>query len=330
MADEWQEILYEASYGLLPLDVLTSRDSFRRALARHAPPGRDGEIVDDMGGEARVCTCRILFFARPATDPTDPDEAANHVKRAEAFINSAQSGYAQAFVHPLFGSFPAMVESIEVQANSEQRDQIVVDCTFVEQGLDPEPLRVEVTQQIEGGSAAVDVQAELARTAAAEAGLEADDLAVLEVTITSVGDEVDRWETDPDLTARDVTVGLQRLTTQISDTVAALELTADIERQPIYRALAGLNYQVRKTATRARRDSPALISITVQVTQPLATILVDVYGAQGANDNRDEVLRLNPIDDPGAVEAGTVLSVPTPATTGATTTRRKGAIGARR
>lgn len=327
MADVWEDVIYPGSFGGIPVDILSTRDSFRRTLVPFGPPGRDGAIVQDMGGEPRTVAVQFLFFERVG-DPAVPFDQRDHVRRCRDFIALANSGKPQEFVHPLFGSFPAMVETCEVSAVSEERNLITVDGTLIEQGLAPRPLTSQVSDPTDGATASVAAQAEIARQAVV-AGLEEGTLEEEDVTlVTDVCDdaesEVDSWSSDPDVTPRDVTAGLQRLSTRISDAIADLEFASNVENYALFKAFQNLHYQVRRAAGVARQDAPALITITVAAASPLRCILVDVYGAADHDRHYDEAIRSNDIDDPTLIAAGTRLSMPTPDPVGRQATRRKG------
>jgi prophage DNA circulation protein len=232
MADIWEEIIYPASFGGVPIDVLSTRDTFRRAIVQFGPPGRDGSILQDMGAEARVVNAQIFFFEREG-DAATPTDQRDHVRRARDFITLANRLEAQEFVHPLFGSFPAKVESMDVSAIAEDRDQIVVDAILVEEGINPKPLTSQIADPNDGADASVAAQAEIARQEAA-AGVTAETLTEDEgELVVSVADDcettVDSWSTDPDITPRDVTAALQRMSSRISSALGELELAGDVD-----------------------------------------------------------------------------------------------------
>lgn len=322
--DIWSKILFSAKFGSVPIDVLTSRDSFRRALVRHEYPRRDGAVIDDEGAGAREVDLLLIFFDPRKPLPDDPPEwsSLNHRERFDRFVKEANAGKARELVHPLFGSFPALCESFEAAAGGEGRDQITVTAKFVEQGLNPVALSSTIAKPIEGGAAAVDVEAKAA-TAAASA-LPAEDAELVNETATNAAAEVERWDSDPDIDPGSITAGLQRTSDDIDTTIRTLDLLSTPNGYATYRALSRLHYQVRRAAERARRDAPALISVVNAAGAPLRILLADVYGADRAEAHMPEAMRLNKIPDPTYVEAGTELTLPTPAPLGRQGTRRVG------
>lgn len=323
-ADVWSSVVFRASFAGLTLDILSTRDTFRRSLAKHEYPNRDGARIQDMGGLARVCESLVIFYER-AAGPEDPFYFAstNHLQRAEAFVNAAQIGQPREFVHPLFGTFPALVENLDVSAVGESRDQVSVMATFIEQGLDPTPLQAQLAKPIEGGAAAVAVDADLA-TQAAAASMPPADAAVIGEVASDATATVDAWDADPDVDPRAISIGLQKTSDAIDDAIRTYDLAGDPSTYAVYRSLSRLHYQVKRAAARARRDAPALIRIVTASAAPLRVILADTYGARDADAHFVEVMRLNRIPDPLLVDGGSTLTVPTPAEVNAQRTRRAG------
>lgn len=327
MSDVWESVLYPATFGGIPIDVLSTRDSFRRSLVPFGPPGRDGAIVQDMGADARVTTARFFFFERDG-DPAIPADQRDHVRRCREFLALANSGKAQEFVHPIFGSFPAMVEVADVETVAEERDQITVDVTILEQGINPRPLTAQIADPTDGAQAAVAAQAQIARDQAA-AGVDEGTLTEEDGDlVTTVCDDAEAtvvsWSADPDITPRDVTAALQRLSTVINGAINELELAASPDNYELFRAMQLMHFQVRRAANFARQDAPALISVTVAAATPLRCVLADIYGATDHDRHYDEAIRMNEIDDPTLLAAGSRLALPTPDPVGRQATRRKG------
>jgi hypothetical protein len=221
-----------------------------------------------------------------------------------------------------------MVESLDVAADGEQRNRIEISGRFVEQGLDPAPLLSQTARQREGGAPSVELEAQIAIDASA-ALLDADGAATVAEVCNGATAEVDRWDTNRDADARDVSVGLQGFTDKIEQTITDLELLADPNSYPIYRAMRRLAWQMQRAAAVATRNAPALIALVTAGSAPLGVILADLYGAAGATTHRDEAISLNDIRDPMLIPAGTRLTLPTPAAVRAQRTRKQGPAFAR-
>lgn len=321
MADDtWSSVLVVARYADQPLEILTTRDSFRRVLARHAYPNRDGVRLSDMGGDARMCDARIIFRDPPQLD-LGPLAGLDHVERTRRFVDAANEGRAREFAHPIFGSFPAMIEGLEVVIDGERRDYIEVQATIIEQGLDPAPLAASTSRQLDGGAPMVAVEAAALEAAGATLDDEegAAQLATVSATATATADA---WDADAD-GSRNVTVELARATGDIDRAIDELDLLASPAGYPAYRAAMRLRYQLELAAAAAQRTAPALLELVTVAAAPLAVLLADVYGA-GGNERRADALRLNRIRDPMLVDAGARLLLPTPAPLRAQRTRRQG------
>lgn len=320
MADDvWSTVLVAARYGDQPIEILTTRDSFRRALVVHAYPHRDGARLDDMGADARSCDARIIFRDPPKLD-LGPLEGLDHIERARRFIDQANEGRAYEFAHPIFGSFPAMIQGSDVIADAERRDYLEIQASIIEQGLDPAPLAAATARQLDGGAPVVAVEAAALEAAAAE--LEPTAAAELGAVAAAATTAADGWDADPDGT-RDVALELARVSAELDRVTEQLDLLASPAGYPAFRAAQRLRYQLARAAASAQRTAPALLELVTAAAAPLAVILVDVYGA-GANDRRADALRLNRIRDPMLVDAGARLLLPTPAPLRSQRTRRQG------
>lgn len=320
MADDvWSSVLVAARYGDQPLEILTTRDSFRRALVLHAYPNRDGARVADMGADARTCDARIIFRDPPHLD-LGPLTGLDHLERARRFIDAANEGRPREFAHPLFGSFPAMIQGLEVIGDAERRDYVEIQAAIIEQGLDPAPLAASTSRQLDGGAPLVAVEA--AQLEAAGAALGAAAAAELAGVAGAAATAADAWDADADGT-RNVALELARVSAELDRVTEQLDLLATPAGYPAFRAAQRLRYQLARAAASAQRTAPALLELVTAAPAPLAVILADVYGAS-AGERRADALRLNSIRDPLLVDGGARLLLPTPAPLRAQRTRRQG------
>lgn len=317
--DVWSSVLFAARYGDQPLEILTTRDSFRRALVLHAYPRRDGARIADMGAEARSCDARIVFRDPPGLD-LGPLAGLDHVERARRFVDAANEGIAREFVHPVFGSFPAMILGLEIIGDGERRDYLEIQASIVEQGLDPAPLAASTSRQLDGGAPLVAVEA--AQLEAAAAQLEPAAAAQLAAVAATATATADAWDGDAD-GSRNIAVELERATSELDRAIDELDLLASPDGYPAFRAAQRLRYQLARAAAAAQRTAPALLELVTAAAAPLATILADVYGA-GGGERRADALRLNRIRDPMLVDAGARLILPAPAPLRTQRTRRQG------
>lgn len=303
MSDVWASYLYQASFAGLPLDILETADSIARAVARRVFPGRDGGSLQDQGAEPRSTSCRIIFAELA---PLDSGATGNHLERFAAFYATTQAGKAQEFVHPITGSYRAMVEDIDFRASGEQRDVIEVDCTFVEDTTRPARFDPGSLLPLDAGAAAVAVRSAEVDAEIAALGLEGSTVAA------DAGAAVETWESDPTISVREVNLQLASLTAQIDDLIATYELTTDVSRFTLWRRLQALSYSLRRAASLFRQSQPQIIQITLAVARPLRSIVAETYGASEASARYADAMRLNDIDDPSLIPAGTTLRLPSP------------------
>jgi prophage DNA circulation protein len=284
VADLWERVLHEASYGGLRLDVLSTQDSAGRALARHVYPHRDGADLEDMGGEPRTTRCRVIFLARGADD--------NPLERFARFEALVRQGQAHTFVHPLTGSYEARVSQLDFVAEAEPRDVVLVDCTFEEDTTEPAAFEVGAVDPPAASAAQVDLALGQVGQASPVSG-------------ASVA-AAERWS-EGSTSSRDIGLELVALSDAITAETDRLECATRIDRHGVFVALSRLHYSLRRAAHAAQSVAPRLFEITVQTATPLLVIAARTYGAAQASAQYDELLRLNDLPNPARVEAGTVL-----------------------
>lgn len=297
--DIWESLLFEASFGGIRIDVQSTSDANGRVLATHQSPHRDGAAVEDMGGEARVTRCRVIFFQ--VSDDDDPHD------RFAFFLAAKNRGATLTFVHPISGSYKAKIGQFDWSANADERGVIAVDCSFHEDADEPEIFGLgagapnlsgvdEVDAAAASLSAAIDeVNAALGLELETDVGEQS--LALAE-ELAAGGD---------DLTARDVNLKLVALSNEIQAATDELEVATDIDRYPIMVALSNLHYAVRRAADAVIEKTPRIIEIRVAAPTPLYTIAARTYGADEAEERFEQLIRLNSIRDPSVIPGGTVL-----------------------
>ncbi len=314
MSSVWANFLHQASYGGVEFDCVTTQDSISRAVARREYPRTNGANLQDMGAAPRVTRCQVIFFEREPIDGEDFFQSnKNHLERFDAFYKATQQGTPQDFVHPITGTYRALVEEFEFGASADEEDTIIADVTFVEDTTAPAVFEAGSSSPFDSGTASVQVQAEITEDLMEERGISHSFAA-------DIGTIVDAWESNPLLTVREVNLQLQSIASTVDEVIIELEMTTDIRRYPLYRATQKLLWTVRQAAESFREQQPQLITITTTVNIPLRVLVTDYYGAAEAASRYREVMRLNDIDDPSLILAGTTLVVP------ARTTGRKPAL----
>jgi hypothetical protein len=311
--DEWSDLLFTASYSGIELDIVSTSDDVSRVLARHEYPFRDGAVLQDMGAAPRSTQCRIIFMPTSAQAADD-----NHISRVSDFLQIVSDAHAldrpPNFIHPISGSYPALVEGLSFDATANERDFIVVNCTFVEAGLDPAAFTASGDESIETGVAEVD----FARTGLSTALAGADEglgEAVAANPVTVHDDALttaEGWAATPGITPRQVNLEMNEITNEINDEVDRLEVITRVDRYPTFLAFQRLHAAVRRAAELAIATGPTLTEHRVLRTEPLLALVTEIYGGTLAVDQYTRTRELNDIPNPGRIEAGTVLTIETP------------------
>jgi prophage DNA circulation protein len=305
--DLWTGQLIQCSYAGLRLDVQTTSDANGRVVVTHQLPHREGSPVRDQGAEPRVTRCQIIFF------PTDPKDDPR--ERFSIFLQLANQGKPRKFVHPISGSFYALVGELTWSAAAEPRETIMVECSFHEDAHQP------ATFDDRGSGMAVN-----SALAVAEAAVKDFDDGLVEVNAELGEDEepltsnlgadvvaqVSGWETaaadmDDPLTARKVNLELVALANKISAETDRLDVYTKPERWPLARALSNLHAAVRRAAATFTEESPRIIEITVTAPTNVYTLAARTYPGDSMDQRADQLLRLNDIRNPARIEAGTRL-----------------------
>lgn len=117
----WSDSMLDASFRGVTFDILSTRDSVERSVARHGYPYLDGEDVEDLGRRAREFTLSAIFWG-------DDYEA-----RLSALIQALDTAGPGELVHPVFGSIPECIATdYEIAHEGESLDACTIDITFVE------------------------------------------------------------------------------------------------------------------------------------------------------------------------------------------------------
>lgn len=309
--DIWEQILFECSYGSIRLDCQSTTDRNGRVLATYESPHKDGARQEDMGAEPRTTRCRIIFFQLAADD--------NPHERFAFFKDLVHQGETQTFTHPISGSYRAKVDDFTWSATAEERGVIYVDCTFNEDSDEPATFDIGPGSPSSAGSidvaaASAAVQVEL--DSINDEGLIDDpyyeplESDALDESVTLV----ETWElADPnDLSPSSVSTDLARVTNQLQDLTDEWELATNLDRYPLMVAVSNLIYTLRLAASSFVEDVPRFFEIRVTAPTPLMLIAQRTYGGEEAEDRFYELIRLNDIDNPAMIDAGTVLRAQSP------------------
>ena len=293
---------HPASFGDVQFDVTNWSDNNTRAIDRNRPVNKEGANLRNRGREPRETQCEIIFFNRKAIDGEQPQSQLDFYERFKLFIVKALNGRVEDFVHPMAGGYRAMVEDVEVAGDAEQPQTLFVSCRFVEDSTDPSPFVTGTERPLSAGFQ--DAATENADARAQVAAVGGD---------TSFADDVDatlaKWR-DPDL-SRDIAKDLGKVTRTIEGVQKTAELASDPASYAAFRATERLMYRMRLAAEAARSTQKRTRTATVKVAQPLRQWIAANLSATDTEGTYEEIMNLNQIADPGYLEVGTELRVPT-------------------
>lgn len=292
-----------ASYGGVEFDVISWRDTNRRAIDKNRPINKDGAALRNRGLEGRMTDCVIEFFDRPPVAGEQPQSSLDFFERWKLFVVVALSGRVHKFVHPLTGDYLALVEDLDVSCDGNHPDVIFVSCTFVEDSTEPSPFVGTGGRPAGAGLVEVRVQLTAVDTEFASAAPNID-----RGFLDEIGSILDTWQ-DP-TAGSSFADDLGRATGLIAEAQELAELTATPSSYAAFVATERLAYQLRKAAESLRSSEPRIRVIDVRVAAPLRKIIIDRLGPVDVQDVYDRVLELNTVRDPGYIPAGTQLRVP--------------------
>jgi prophage DNA circulation protein len=304
--DQFEELLFTASYGGLEIDIISTSDDISRTLIAHEFPFRDGAVLEDTGGVPRRTDCNIVFL--PTT--TRPDMIERFLQ-FEA-LTKANDRTPRVFSHPLTGVYDALPENVTFDLNAEDRDFISMQVTFVEAGLDPAAFQVKADLTVGVGvaqtnSAKIDLEdAVAADTTLAEIDDSPEEIAADSLTTAQT------WRDDPTISQRQINLELNELANRIDNAVDELELATNLDSYPTLRAFYRLHGALRRAASAAIATAPKLTELTARTTSPLMALLQDFYGGRQAVERFDRVIELNDIPNPAEIPTGTIFTVELP------------------
>jgi hypothetical protein len=313
--DIWQDLLFEASFGGMRIDVLNTQDVNGRDLATHQSPHRNGARVVDQGGTARVTTCTVAFIP-VAGDPND-----DPMERFLFFQELKNAGATRTFVHPISGAYQAKIGTFDWRASADERGTIWVDCSFHEDSVEPAifrvgpsaPLRTGV-EDVRASSAEVDAGLVEVNTDRAVRGLPPITTTVQSDCLVRAEEWEEAHDSDTGLSSGQITTELSSLSNAIQAEMDRLQVATDIENYPMLLAFNHLAYSMRRAAQAFLEDTPRLVDIRVLAPMSIYALAQVTYGAAQADQRVTQLLRLNDVKRPQRLPAGLVLKGPAKST----------------
>ena len=295
----WDDVLRDASYGGVRLDVRSVRDRLGRTLDKRAYPNRNGTEIDDRARDGAVTTWRVEIL-----EDDYPDTL-------HALIRMWREGGIRAAQHPLLGTFQAAIESLDVVHDADEGAGATVDLTLAEHtdnALGPfeSSSIASIASQVRSAADDVDVAraalvepAALAQTPNAETAAAAASLAG-DATTTAVA-TIDELEALDEPTSIDVTNRMNVALAAIASSQGALGDLTTIEVHALHRSLTALAARLGDFAAAMVERLPPLTEETVD---DAVSLLVWVHRRYGNSARVDELLALNTIPNPLRLDVG--------------------------
>ncbi len=288
---------FEASYDGIRIDVLSSNIRHGRTVVAHQFPKRDGATNEDMGREQFVCTLQFLFIDHRFV----AEGEGNYLDRFLTFDIAVDDGKPRVLVHPYVGAVRCNISDFTHDADGSTAPVINASATFSEEITLPPVFAAGAGAQTR--ASAQDVRAESIQ---AEASLEEIGFDPSLVQFAAV--EADRWERDPDLSAREVQLQMAVINQNLNRELDALDVATDLSRHPIHKQYTRLQHSLRRAAEAFTTTTTRIVQINVLEPLPLRVIAARFYGAEQAERRFREMRELNPaIRNPAIIPAGSVL-----------------------
>lgn len=303
---------FKSSWGSvrLWLSRISTSDGRKQVVKEYSR----GDLPDiqDRGKVPKRARCSILFDSMIGDDIEPIDRLELLLGEIE---DSGTSG-PKLFVHPVHGSYLAVIEDFEHEIDDS--GTITASATFLAAenvgavAVAPVGVSLEVDSDTLL-SAADDLDLQLAEfeipsTLPAAARSLADRFQRALSDVNS-GVEVAIAKASP---IRDVLVGVASITDQLWQEMDTLKLAADTALWPVFRAYVTLGEAVRAAGVASTPTVDSLITVRIDGTMSLWSLLARTYGARDAPRRRGEVMSLNDLRTPGRIETGTILRMPRP------------------
>jgi len=292
---------FEARFDGICFDVLSSSITEGREVVRHKFPKIDGVNTEDMGGNGMEISLEIIFVDHGfQVDPVNGDQG-DYLERFRTFRELASKSAVRTLLHPYVGAVSCRIGDFSHNADGDGQPVIRASVQFIED-TDTEPV-LRAADAFQPLASSQEVETELLSLQAAALGIGYE---------TPIADgvlaEVQDWENDADLSAREIAQRMATLSNQLNDELNAFEDAADLDNYPLVKAYTKLQYQVRQVAEAVISETNRLVRLETTEPLPMRIIAARFYGAKDHERRTEELLDLNPeIRDPTLVPRGVKL-----------------------
>lgn len=314
MAD-WSDFIQTGSYKGIAFDFVSTQDELGRVVDRQQIPGRDGVQLVDRAREGRVFDVVAIFVEDDYPDLMNK------------LLDAIDAGGIGEFVHPIFGSFQAMVTHAAVSHSADDS----IDSATVQLRIDEHtPAQVgptatktstaaksswtrskaiDVLNAVTFFAGAADAIPGITATAAAAVAKLGSDATAAANLASSAADSL---EQDGDtMSAIEVQATTNSTLSAIDAVVQSISSCVTVstpipEQYDLMQALIVMATSLEDLATVVAAGKPALTQYQVDADIPL---LSWVHAKYGDSSRADEVLALNQwITDPLLIPAGSLVT----------------------
>lgn len=280
--------MLEARYADVTIGITSLQHEGGQDWAASSPTRGNNHTLQPRGLKLRRTPCELAFVGPGFEDAW------------RKFDELADLEEPQLFVHPLRGSYLAVVEGWSYSI-SEVGDLITGSCTFVESSPPRPPSPVAAASSAAAGAAGVRVAKDQADAAAIAAG-----------TTFPEGSEAlaaaEEWSATDSLDARAVQAKLDSVMAKINSKLDLLK-PSNSETWALYKSMLRVRYQLQQSATAVLAEGAAVAEFLVETGGPLISIARRLYGGAQARQRAEDLRRLNNLRTPGFVPGGTRLKV---------------------
>lgn len=284
----WQNSLSTCKWRFVTFEAIVSLSDPRfRRRARYGFPYRNGELLEDMGREARPTRFTAIF------------RGDTYVEDLATLQQAVDSGKTGTFTHPFFGSWPAKLD-ITINHDPSARDQATVEIDVLEDGTDAEVtggFTVETSISLVEGTITT-LQAVMAAIEQAEAAVE-----------DAVDEAIARAEEVVDA-VNDVATEIDRKMNECRSRVSKARKLAEAAYPPnvagkVKKQMSIMARRTQQLADAAKLTKPTITPKVQRLEGPLHFIVAQ---STGGMDSFDEFVALNRIRNPNRVIAGSTVA----------------------
>jgi len=295
---------FDASYGGVRIDVVSSSIAHGRKLTAHGRAKRDGARLEDSGRQPWVCDLDFLFIDRRLQEG-ESEAPAPALERFAEFDRLVSKGIVRRLVHPYSPSRLCRISNFVHAADGEGQPTIRCSATFTEEMNEVPVFEAASSLRATGGVHQLKTVIVRARAALDSADLAPSELAEANAELDTLEDTASAWESDPTVSARDVHLQMATSNNTVGARLESLDCARRLERWLIVKEYTALQYWTRVAAEAFTAETRRVVTLTTHVPMPLRIIAARFYGAREAEDRMHELLELNPeLRTPALVDAG--------------------------